>query len=607
MELLDDLETKLNAAAVRREKTPDQLKELLFGEVLEAARDEFGHDANFRAFLEEGRLRVVQIMRVQDVPTAAGDLATSRLRARDLDVQDGDELEFDVPFTDPRVAAAHDREWGWLTGIVTAESGLAGRVAKAVRTALGIEVPVDATREGTKLALLLAVLPEGANAERERLVEAQHGSLQLRRSYRVGLHASREELAVLLDRQDLPDGSSFELFEDMVTTERLLVGLVDPIRRAIARAAEALGVAELDVISELKRRGLDLAQRTLDGKPWRQLVHPTRTWVELKVVDHVRAPSGEISLVDAKLLDPSLALGAELKLPGVVDREHCARLTELFANDGSVRFVDSRSVTEFERLRPIARVLPTPPTLRDFELGPLRALFPEGFGVLYADVPGLAALDLWRRLSAAAGSTGFQPVILSGNARDLRAAFGAWTQESREGLQAGTHPSDSPQSVLDAVDRVDVGALLAPGGNPSYRGLLPDRGEWPAEPSSDRVSALLDLSTGQLHSQVRLALVEVDAAWKTIAYLPMLLQAGEATPSLAQACAVSRTWERQFGARVLSVGPATIEWWLDAPPSREVALQLAPAHFTFTPEGGSNVLEVRANELASPVWMAWWD
>ncbi|MFT3712313.1 MAG: hypothetical protein QM817_32100 [Archangium sp.] len=34
---------------------------------------------------------------------------------------------------------------------------------------------------------------------------------------------------------------------------------------------------------------------------------------------------------------------------------------------------------------------------------------------------------------------------------------------------------------------------------------------------------------------------------------------------------------------------------------------VAPAHFTFTPEGGSNVLEVRANELVSPVWYAWWD
>jgi hypothetical protein len=125
--------------------------------------------------------------------------------------------------------------------------------------------------------------------------------------------------------------------------------------------------------------------------------------------------------------------------------------------------------------------------------------------------------------------------------------------------------------------------------------------------SSDQLGALRKVLTREIWSKVRIALVPVDAAWKTLAYLPMLHQAGEATPSLAQACAVSREWERRFGARVISVRPAKIEWWLDRPLSREAALELAPAHFTFTPEGGSNILEVRANELVSPVWNSWWD
>jgi hypothetical protein len=174
-------------------------------------------------------------------------------------------------------------------------------------------------------------------------------------------------------------------------------------------------------------------------------------------------------------------------------------------------------------------------------------------------------------------------------------------------LQAGAHPNDSPQAVLRAAESVDVAALLAPGGNPSYPDLLPERGDWPDGPSGDQVSALHDALEGEPYAKVRLALVPVDAAWKTLAYLPLFLDAGEATPSMAQACAVSREWERKFGAKVISVRPATIEWWLDHPPSRSVALELAPEHFTFTPEGGSNVLEVRANELVSPVWTAWWD
>lgn len=40
-------------------------------------------------------------------------------------------------------------------------------------------------------------------------------------------------------------------------------------------------------------------------------------------------------------------------------------------------------------------------------------------------------------------------------------------------LQRGTHNIESPVAVLSQAERVDVAALLAPRGNPNYRG-------WPA-------------------------------------------------------------------------------------------------------------------------------
>jgi hypothetical protein len=452
------------------------------------------------------------------------------------------------------------------------------------------------------------VLPAGAALERTRIVTGPHGGLQLRRAYIVGKDASRDEVRVLLERDDLPEGSRFELFEDMVMTERLLVGLLDPVVGAIAKAAAECAVTEADLVAELRAVGLNLVERKLEGRPWKKLDHAMKhSWMELKVVEQVSAEYGEISLAHARLIDPDLELGQQFKLPGGVERQTCPDLVALFADEDTVRFVDTLGAESFEALRPTVAVQLTPPALRGFELGPLRLLFPEGHGVLCADVAGSAAQALWQKLDAAAASTGYRPVILGGDARELREGMGAWTQDPRDGLQAGSHPNDSPQAVLGAVDTVDLAVLLAPGGNPSYPGLLPERGAWPPGPSGDQLGALHDVRRRELWPTVRLALVPVDAAWKTIAFLPMFLQAGEATPSLAQACAVSRDWERKFGAKVISVRPAMIEWWLTRPPSREVALELAPAHFTFTPEAGSNVLEERANELVSPVWNSWWD
>jgi hypothetical protein len=108
---------------------------------------------------------------------------------------------------------------------------------------------------------------------------------------------------------------------------------------------------------------------------------------------------------------------------------------------------------------------------------------------------------------------------------------------------------------------------------------------------------------------VWLALVPTDAAWKAVAWMPLLTQTGEATPSLAQLTAVSRRWEERFGARVMVVRPATVEWVVSRPPaSTEEAIAAAQEHFTFTPEADdSDVLEERAEQLMHEFWYAWWD
>jgi hypothetical protein len=610
--LFDRLDQEISLASARQGLAEDTLRASICRAVTEAAHAHFGSRRVFEALFDEGRLQLVQVVAAKDEPRADNEVATARLRAHEMDVEDGDELLFEVHFNNPQAAAADDREHGWATGLVTERCGFGAVAAGAVRAVLGLAPSNDPKADAVRLAVLLAVLPP---ARREspaaygssRLVSGPHGSLHLHRAYTVGRDVTREEVQVVLERDDLPDGSTFELFEDTVTVAQLLVGLLDPTTGALARAARVTAVLEADLVGELKALGVNLAERKLEGVPWTRLEHAMKhSWMEYSVVDQVTRENREISLSDARLLEPSAQPGDKLKLPGAVNHELCPGLAALFTDEDTVRFVDTRDAAAFEALRPTAAVQPTPPALAGFELGPLRQLYPEGHGVLFADVPGTAAQTLWKRLDAAAPTTRYRPVILGGDERELREGPSAWTGDPLDGLQAGTHPNDSPAAVLAAVDTVDVRALLAPGGNPSYPGWTAERGEWPEDPPGSRLGALCSMR-GELWPKVRLALIPTDAAWKTIAWLPMLLRSGEATPSLAQACAVSREWEKRHGARVISVRPAMIEWWLDTPPSRETALELATAHSTFTPEGGSNVLEVRANELVSSVWSSWWD
>lgn len=176
-----------------------------------------------------------------------------------------------------------------------------------------------------------------------------------------------------------------------------------------------------------------------------------------------------------------------------------------------------------------------------------------------------------------------------------------------EGLQQGAHPMTEPSIVLASSAQVDVEALLRRGGNPSYPDVVPTSGEWPDPPPTTWLGAIRDPLTKEVLNEVQLALVPTDAAWKAVAFMPLLTQAGEATPSLAQAVAVSRHWETRHGAKVVAVGPAIIEWLGPTTLNRADALTLAEEHFTFTPEGASDVLEHRAAELMSGWWFAWWD
>lgn len=605
--LLQSLGRHLEQTAEKRDVALDTLSEQVLSAVKLAVEKHFGPKHRIEVRLEDGRLEVFQVVTLVASPSQPGEVPLASAPS-EWNAEAGDELMFLLPF-DEAAARAQDREYAALSGLVIEKSGFVTPVLRVVRELLGLKQPVDPVDEAVLIALKLTVMPEAARNDPARWSafrlahDARVGGAKLFERFVVGHDLTRAELNELLERDDLPDGAEVELFVDLLSLDTLLLGLVSASFDPLTRAAEFHDVEVARVVSRLARLGLDVHERTMNGRAWTNLPIE-HSWMEFEVVERVTAPHGEMMLENARRLDPSLSLGKRFRLPSLTGAHS---LFEVMPAVEAARTDDTLDAASFQSLRGLVAVVPTPGGLTPFGLGALRPLFPENHGVLWARVPGAEAESMWRRLDAAAQTTGYRPVLLRGDARDFRAARFAWQQDRAEGLQQGAHPMTSPAIVLAASEQVDVEALLRRGGNPSYPDVVPTRGDWPEQPPKTWLGAVRDPLTKALLPEVRLALVPTDAAWKALAFMPLLTQAGEATPSLAQAVAVSRHWEARHGAKVVAVGPAIIEWLAPTTLSRTEALTLAEAHFTFTPEGASDVLEHRAAELMTGFWFAWWD
>ncbi|MFP2906321.1 DUF4253 domain-containing protein [Pyxidicoccus sp. 3LFB2] len=481
-----------------------------------------------------------------------------------------------------------------------------------------------AMEDAVEAALLLAMLgpaPEGDDdlLARHRL-EAEYGHLSLLRRYTVGGEGpwglSEEEARRLLGLEDLESGETVELFVDGAYLQTLLARLVDPEARVLSRAAAFAGVDEAELRQVLRRSGLDLEARTLNGHPWARMpVFTNREGPPLKVVETVTHPYSQMSLRDARLLDPSLEVGAKVRAP------HAGEVLSFVLDELRPGALQPRQrypppaldVRYFELLRKLVPEVPTPASLQGLGLGPLHALYPEGYGVLYADVPGAEAERLWHTLDAQASRTGYRPVLLGGDEHQLQRMPLAWQQyfdemprEVSPSYTAPMHedPMDDPATVLAHAERLDVDALVA-----KARASKSDGGE-EGEPSrvGTSLEAVLEPLSREPYARVRLALVPTDAAWKTLAHLPGLLQAGNFTPSLVKVTALSRRWEERHGARVASVRPGIVEWVMDRPvKDRDAALALAREQLTLKPSEMGTAAKEATALMQSTTWYLLWN
>jgi hypothetical protein len=479
--------------------------------------------------------------------------------------------------------------------------------------------------DAVEAALILAMLGPAQGTDEDLLarhrLEAPYGELVLLRRYTLGDEGpggvSEEEAGRLLGLEGLEPGEPIELIVDGARLLPLLARLADPEARVLSRAAALAGVEEAELRAVLRRSGLDLEARTLNRHPWSRMpVSRQRSWTTMKVVETVTDRPLQLSVREARLLDPSLEVGARVEAPSA------GEVLTYVLDELSPRALQPRQhhpaldAEYFEAQRKLVPEVPTPASLQGLGLEPLRALYPEGYGVLYADVPGEKAERLWHTLDARASRTGYRPVLLGGDERELQVMSLAWRQYRDElpkpeslaanyiGLPMHEDPMDDPATVLAHAERLDVDALVA-----KARAGASDGGE-EGEPSrvGTSLEAVLEPLSREPHERVRLALVPTDAAWKALAHLPVLMQAGESTPSLVKVTALSRRWEERYGARVASVRPGVVEWVMDSPlKDRDAALALAREQLALEPSEMGTAAQEATALMQSTTWYLWWD
>jgi hypothetical protein len=166
-----------------------------------------------------------------------------------------------------------------------------------------------------------------------------------------------------------------------------------------------------------------------------------------------------------------------------------------------------------------------------------------------------------------------------------------------------TRWEDTDDEFLSEAERI---AITAPFGR-DWPGLCPDIGlQGPPEHFADGYAEFLR------DHRTRLGLVAVergsDTLWVTGWSGPMNWDNDSGVFA-----AVVRSWEDRFGARVVGLGPDTLQLSIAAPPTtREQALRVAAEHFAFCPDSVwqgdyKNLEEYAASLIDQNCWGFWWD
>ena len=221
---------------------------------------------------------------------------------------------------------------------------------------------------------------------------------------------------------------------------------------------------------------------------------------------------------------------------------------------------------------------------------------------------GPTAVGLWASLRAEHAATGLWPLLITGD---------GWAEGGLR-LDINTSPDDHDPAAVLALwwadhtqpDDEDEDEITAPYGS-RWPGLAP--------PGRAHPSAHLDQIAGECahliaRESTRIGLVPAPRGADALTALGWLGPAN-LIDDVAPISAVVRTWEDRFGARVLGIGPDTLDLSVAAPPlDLDHALRVAAEHFAFCPDNiwqgnpRADTLAAYAESiLAVNHWSFWWD
>ncbi|MEV7569281.1 DUF4253 domain-containing protein [Streptomyces tanashiensis] len=246
---------------------------------------------------------------------------------------------------------------------------------------------------------------------------------------------------------------------------------------------------------------------------------------------------------------------------------------------------------------------------------------------------GAAGPAAWSALRPAARTAGLLPVLLAGEQ-----GLDAWQLEPERMSDPADHDADevladfwayyaaseTPEGERDVRVTAAVEDLF--GRQPEYREIVaPFTAGWPglapAQPLTadpDRTAATVaEMLTepGFLLEDARPALVRA----RRSADIPAVIGWGgplNHENDVARLCAVLRSWEDRFGARVVALTFDQLVVSVAAPPrTPEEAEAVAAEHFAFCPDnitqgsGATATLRdyARGAVLDTPLWTFWWD
>ncbi|MFF4353231.1 DUF4253 domain-containing protein [Streptomyces sp. NPDC001530] len=234
---------------------------------------------------------------------------------------------------------------------------------------------------------------------------------------------------------------------------------------------------------------------------------------------------------------------------------------------------------------------------------PAGRLLPDGSPVQWqSDEPPSDPLAEWTRYQRQQGDTGLLPVLCSPNRRPEAPDLAAVDVFDLEGeLERGWGAYrrrrlgwDEPAPPFDHWPGLAPGTLASSGADPdeaarSAFALLVD--EWPYELWDGRLA---------LVAARRSADIPVVVNWQAEAPLPLL-------------CALLRSWEDRFGARVLAAVGSTLYVSVASPPRTEAeAHRIALEHLLTTADNlvddpPTPFPQYAQSLVDAPLWRFWWD